>query len=37
MEKTKTAVIVGIITIVLLGVVIFALRDNFKKKSADAA
>lgn len=30
MNQTKTAVILSIITLVLIGVVLYALRDNFK-------
>lgn len=30
MNQTKTAVILSIITLVLVGVVLYALRDNFK-------
>ena len=30
MNQVKTAVIVGIITIIMLGAVLYALRDNFK-------
>ena len=30
MEKTKTAVILSIVTIILLGGVLYALKDNFK-------
>lgn len=36
MNQTKTAVILSIITLVAVGVVIYALRDNFSsKKSTD--
>lgn len=34
MNQTKTAVILSIITITLIGVVLYALRDNFKAKPA---
>ena len=30
MNQTKTAVILSIVTIVLVGAVLYALRDNFK-------
>ena len=30
MEKTKTAVILGIVCIIMLGGVLYALKDNFK-------
>lgn len=33
MNQTKTAVILSIVTIVLVGAVLYALRDNFKGKS----
>lgn len=34
MNQTKTAVIISIITLVMVGVVIYALRDNFSSKKA---
>lgn len=34
MNQTKTAVIISIITLVMVGVVIYALRDNFSNKKA---
>lgn len=39
MNQTKTAVVLSIITLVMVGVVIYALRDNFssKKETAVAA
>lgn len=39
MNQTKTAVIIGIVTVVLLGVLIFLNRDKFisKKEEAPAA
>lgn len=33
MNQTKTAVILSIVTIALVGAVLYALRDNFKGKS----
>jgi hypothetical protein len=34
MNQTKTAVIVGIIAIVLLGAVLYALRDKFSSSTS---
>lgn len=33
MDKTKTAVILGIVSIILLGGILYALKDNFTAKS----
>ena len=32
MNQTKTAVIIGIVSVAMLGVIIYLLRDNFSKK-----
>lgn len=37
MNQTKTAVIIGIVTVALLGVVIYLNRDKFGKKEVPAA
>lgn len=37
MDKTKTAVIIGIISVVMLGVIIYLNRDKFGSKKAVAA
>lgn len=37
MNQIKTAVIIGIITVVMLGVVIYLNRDKFGKKAEAAA
>lgn len=34
MNQTKTAVILSIVTIVLVGAVLYALRDNFKSQKS---
>lgn len=36
MNQTKTAVIIGIVCVVLLGVLVFLNRDKFSTKPADA-
>lgn len=36
MNQTKTAVILSIVTLVLVGAVIYALRDNFSSKKENA-
>ncbi len=35
MNQTKTAVILSIITLVAVGVVLYALRDNFKSSKKE--
>ncbi len=35
MDKTKTAVIIGIVTVILLGVVIYLNRDKFGSQKSD--
>lgn len=35
MNQTKTAVILSIVAIVGIGVIIYALRDNFKSKPSE--
>lgn len=37
MNQTKTAVILSIITLIAVGVVLYALRDNFKSEKKVAA
>jgi hypothetical protein len=37
MDKTKTSVIIGIVAVVLLGAVLYALRGNFNTGSANPA
>lgn len=37
MEKTKTAVILGIVSVVLLGAILYALKDNFSPKNETTA
>lgn len=34
MNQTKTAVILSIVTLVMVGAVIYALRDNFSSKKS---
>ncbi|MDD3479968.1 MAG: hypothetical protein PHI42_06250 [Paludibacteraceae bacterium] len=33
MDKTKTAVILGIVSVVLLGAILYALKDSFSSKN----
>lgn len=37
MNQTKTAVIISIITLIMVGAVLYALRDSFKSKETTDA